>query len=187
MKNTKIITISIIVIILLIVFIFIFNKKTKQPVDSNNSNITDTQNTLNKYNESNINNTGGYSNTFNQQNTNIQEVENIELKLVNSMNKNLSEWLITKDQTLLIKTIDISAEASNEALYEPWIDFLKKNNSNELVKLVYTQSDKKSFAKKTYFIFQWVIEGSGEFENFTSSKKQELKTNYQILKKEAGI
>jgi hypothetical protein len=118
---------------------------------------------------------------------NLPQTINQEGKIVENIKKEFSNWEITKDQKTLENLIDLSGGADNEALYEPWIKFFVDGNSNELLKIINTSTDKKNVTQKVYYIFEWFIYGSGEQENLSPTKKQVILNQYNQLKKDLGI
>ncbi len=115
------------------------------------------------------------------------ETESTEVKKVDNINKLFSNWEITKDQETLKQLTDMTGGADNEAFYEPWVKFFVNGNSGELIKTINTSTNKKETTQKIFYIFEWFINGSGEYEKLSSTRRQEISNQYNQLKRDLGI
>lgn len=181
MRN-KIIIISILVILILgIVYMFyINNKKNSAKQDNQNTESNTSLNTERPGFNTNTQTQKPITNSF-------PPPDNTEINKYNDINNSFSDWKITKDQETLKKLIDLSGGSDNETFYEPWIEFFVSNNSNELMKIVNTSNDKKNTSQKVFYIYEWFIYGSGEYENISAGKKQVIFSEFNQLKKILGI
>jgi hypothetical protein len=95
--------------------------------------------------------------------------------------KKLSNWELTRDENKLREALALTSKTNNEVVLSSWVDFMKKNSS-ELIKILSKSTDINKTKTDIYQIFDWFITMSGEYDALSTSKKQEIKTQYQKLK-----
>lgn len=184
--QSKYIKIAIAVIILLIlIFVFVFiNKSTKE--NSDDIVATSTPNN-DRVPFNTVNNNYSYVPEPNTNTTAYEAYEkNSEDTAYKDIKKILSNWEITKDPKMLKEALALSAGADNESRLEPWRLFISKD-SKELMKIINSSSNMKETSKDVYTIFEWYIYLSGEYENISPQKKQEILGQYTQLKNYLGI
>lgn len=179
MNNKKFIIIIISLILIFgIIFIFLYTQKSKQPDKTQENRAVLETDTIKKTSEAII---STLSNTENQTvyESTLTEDETLSMKI----KSNLSNWEITREKELIIQSVEMSSGHDNEALMEVWIPFMKKN-SKEILNLVDTSKDKIKFKARGYFIFDWFINNSGEYEKLSKTKQQEILGQFNQLKSE---
>lgn len=186
MLNNKFIKIIIaIVIIFVLIFIYLLTTRKDSTAGTEHTLTTESGGRL----PLNTNNSGtttskvenGYYTDTSNLNSTDHDNNNQDDILKNKVEKTLFNWNITKDESTLREAVALSEDVDNEVVLEAWIPFMK-TNSNELIKLINTSSDKQKTEATVQVIFQWYIELSGEYEKLSSGQKQQLTDQYNQLK-----
>lgn len=187
MLNNKFIKIIIaIIVVFILIFSYLFMKEKN--VTTNTKNISTAENDSRLPLNTDTNNTGTttvggngyYTNTPNLNPTDYSS-NNPEDILKNKIEKLLFNWSLTKDESTLREALVLSEGIDNEVVLEAWIPFMKEN-SNELIKLINTSSNKQKTKTTINIIFQWYIQLSGEYEKLSNSQKLQIKNQYNQLK-----
>ncbi len=189
MLNTKFIRIIIIILISFLIIFSYFYVNNKKQTQLNIEVSTSTQTVISDRVVFGKNETLGDkklddTSTLLKNNLDVNVVsykDGVEDVEYNNLNKILFNWEITKNPELLSQALSLSESADNEVLLEAWRPFISKNSS-ELIKIINTSSDIKKTKANVYLIFQWYVELSGEYENLSSAKKQEITKQYNQLK-----
>lgn len=192
MYNSKFIKIIIAITLIpvaVFVFIYIQNKaKTKTTTDTPNTESTikindrTTLNTNTDPKQSVQENSSSATTSTESINTSIpDDSPNKEDLISQDIQKKLSDWALTKDENKLREALTLTSKTNNEVILNAWVDFMKKDSS-ELIKILNSSSDIIKTKADMYEIFDWFINMSGEYDALPSSKKQEIKTQYQKLK-----
>lgn len=93
---------------------------------------------------------------------------------------NLSSWVKNQNIELLEETLLLTLENnSNESFFEPWRDFIKNNSSKFLSTL--NQNTDEKLLLSTYYIYDWFINLSGEYEKLTHQEKQGISKDFMQI------
>lgn len=99
----------------------------------------------------------------------------------NQIDEKIKEWYKTKNNSLLKEAVLFLKYTSNETLLIPWSDFLKEN-SKILFEVAKEEAD-SGLVLEIYFIFEWFIKGSGDFELLSTEKQIEVSEQFIKLNK----
>jgi uncharacterized membrane protein len=188
-KNKKIMWIVIILLLLVVIvnvsfYLFKNNKIIsetikKEGTEENNKVETNTKVSPNKSKDQPQQPTTTQDKTKqNLQTNNINEINEVETG--RKIQTKLNEWDKNKNKSFLKEALKITGSPNNEAILNPWGP-LVKTNSSAIFEL--TKEATKEELLTIFFIFEWFVEGSGDFENISIDKKIEIKNQYFDIKR----